>query len=242
MTLNNKAHSAIIIFARMSSTRLPGKMLKKLAGKSLIEHVITRAKEAKVPHNIYLATSNHPSDAPLVKEVLDLGIEVFTGDLENVALRALQAMEHFGIQAMARVCGDRIFLDAQEIDHALNFILDDYDFATNQSDEQRPLPGMTCEALSYKAYKKYFDLINSNDLKEHLTQVFYRYPEHFKMARFKAFHPSTSKIRPVIDTPDDFNIINKLVEELTQKYGVDFHHHIDTKSVLKLLEQRATYA
>ena len=102
-------NKAIIIFSRMNSSRLPGKALMKLAGKTLLEHVITRAKLCQTQARIIVATSNETSDDLLAQLCKNLNVDYFRGPLNNLVLRTHQTMEHFKIDSMARVCGDRIF-------------------------------------------------------------------------------------------------------------------------------------
>ena len=109
----------ILIFARMNSKRLKGKMLMKIGKKSLIFHIIDRVKKIKNKKNIILATSNKKSDDNLVKEARKKKIKIFRGNLNNVVNRAIDCCEKYNLDSFVRICGDRVFLDYKEVDNAI---------------------------------------------------------------------------------------------------------------------------
>ena len=109
----------VVIFARMSSKRLPGKMLKKIGKKSLILHIIDRAKKIKNKKTLILATSKKKSDDKLILEAKKRNIKIFRGNLNNVVKRAYDCCKKFNLYSIVRICGDRIFLNYKDIDRAV---------------------------------------------------------------------------------------------------------------------------
>ncbi len=177
----------ILIFARMSSKRLKGKMLMKIGKKSLIFHIIDRVKKIRNGKNIILATSNKKSDDNLVREAKKKKIKIFRGSLNNVVKRAINCCEKYNLDNFVRICGDRILLDYKEIENAIKkFTLSKkkIDIASNLFEGKVP-SGKTIEIVSYNALKKiYKKKLSSLDL-EHLTTYFYKNKKQFQILKLK---------------------------------------------------------
>ncbi|MEE8077583.1 MAG: glutamate-1-semialdehyde aminotransferase, partial [Pseudomonadales bacterium] len=101
-----------IIQARMSSVRLPGKVLMKAAGRTVLQYVIERLKQCAALDGIVVATSTDDRDMPIVNHCEELGVAVCRGSLEDVAWRSLEVAERFGFGVFVRVCADSPLLDA----------------------------------------------------------------------------------------------------------------------------------
>ena len=110
--VNKCTQTGIIIFSRMSSSRLPGKALKRVGNKVLIEHVLDRALRVG-SYRVILATSEERSDDPLVEFVNQnyKMVDIFRGDLLDVRARAIAACKFYKLDAFARICGDRPLFD-----------------------------------------------------------------------------------------------------------------------------------
>ena len=85
-----------IIFSRMSSGRLPGKAMLDISGKTLLNRVIERTKSIKLIDHICIATSTNIEDDVIESTAEFLGIDVFRGDLNDVAGRAISAADYYG--------------------------------------------------------------------------------------------------------------------------------------------------
>ena len=83
----NKRRTVIIVQARMVSTRLPGKILKKVMGRPLLEYQIERLKKIKEVNDIVIATTTNQSDDPVVKLCRELNCTYFRGSEDDVLLR-----------------------------------------------------------------------------------------------------------------------------------------------------------
>ncbi|GAI23440.1 unnamed protein product, partial [marine sediment metagenome] len=108
--------SAIFITARTKSTRLPKKVLRKIKGKTIIEHLIDRLKLAKLPDLIVLCTSTNPNDDILVDIAKKNGIEYFRGSEDDVLARFLKAASAFNIDFISITWGDEPFCAPEYID------------------------------------------------------------------------------------------------------------------------------
>ena len=119
----------ITIEARMGSSRLPGKTLKLLAGKPMLERIIERLKRVKLADQIIVATTTSPDDLPIVDLAKKLGVGYYQGDEEDVLDRVLQAAKKYGIDIIVETCGDCPVIDPQLLDLEIaTFLNNDYDY------------------------------------------------------------------------------------------------------------------
>ena len=122
----------VIIQARMSSRRLPGKVLMKIQGKTLIERVVEGVSRSKYVTKIIVATSKHKTDLPLRKLCLKKKINYYAGSLHNVASRFYEISKNLNVKSFVRICADSPFIDPNLIDKCLiKFNSKNYDIVTN---------------------------------------------------------------------------------------------------------------
>ncbi len=106
-----------IVQARMSSRRLPGKVLADLAGKPMLVRIVERLRRARSLAFVGVATSVEPSDDPIAACCEALGIPCFRGPLDDVLARYVAACEHRGLDAVVRITGDCPFVCPEASDH-----------------------------------------------------------------------------------------------------------------------------
>lgn len=109
--------TAIILQARMSSKRLPGKTLAPIGTKPLVWYVITRLQATGIP--VVVSTSEDPSDDVLADYLKSHSIDFFRGSLDNVLQRYIQTAEEFGIRHIIRVTGDNPLVDTESLQKQL---------------------------------------------------------------------------------------------------------------------------
>ena len=105
--------TAIIIFSRHNSTRLPGKALKLIHGREMLGWVIDRARLVNNNIPVIVATSSEPQDDQIAEFSQSNGVFCFRGDSNNVLKRAIDTCKEFKIDVFARVCGDRPFFSPE---------------------------------------------------------------------------------------------------------------------------------
>jgi spore coat polysaccharide biosynthesis protein SpsF len=113
---NTTASIPVFITARMGSTRLPGKHLKEICGKPVIEQMITRIKQAKLPAFIVLCTTVLPEDDILVELANRSNIKYFRGNPTDILKRWLDAADHFGVPYFISAEADDVFCDPEFVD------------------------------------------------------------------------------------------------------------------------------
>lgn len=195
----------VIVFARMSSTRLPGKSLCMIGGRTLIGRVFDRSKAVGLEGPVVLATSDRPEDDCLVDVAQAEGVGVFRGSLDDVAGRALAAAQAFGLEAFARVCGDRPFFDPRLVaDLAALRRRDDLDLATNAQRKTYP-PGLTAEVIRTAALGQALAETDDPQDREHVTRYFYSAPDRFSIGNIASPVPLDPRVSLVIDTAEDYD-------------------------------------
>jgi len=190
-----------IIQARMSSTRLPGKALKKLKGKTIIEWIFIRLKKCKSLNNIILATTVHKEDDSLCKLGDKYNIPVVRGNKNNVLSRYVRVIEKFPSDAVVRITGDNPLTDIKTIDNITSY------FYTNNLDY--------CYAAKIP-YGSGADIFRSNELlniskraitprhKEHINTYYLDFHLSYTISSFITEGINRSDVRVTLDLEKDY--------------------------------------
>ena len=169
----------LIIQARMSSTRLPGKSIMPLADKPLVYRMVERLKKSKKIDEIVIATSNQPEDQVLVELAKELMVSFFQGDLLDVRDRYLKAAERFEADFILRIPADNPIPDWHEIDKLIDFHLEHNPsgFSSNlaQVNDSGYLDGIGAEIFSTKLLQESVARSSSDTVKEHVHRNFFDY-------------------------------------------------------------------
>jgi len=150
----------VFITARMGSTRLPGKHLLEICGKPIIEQMITRVKQAKLPEFIVLCTTSLPEDDVLVEIANRYNIKSFRGNPIDILKRWLDAADYFRVQSFISAEADDVFCDPEFIDIiTLELQTNTYDYISCKG-----LPfGVTPTGINVEALRKICSLKKEND-------------------------------------------------------------------------------
>lgn len=191
-----------IIQARMNSSRLPGKSVSMLNGKPMIQYLIERLQHCRGLDLIILATSNELSDGPINELGQKMGINIFRGELENVAKRFLGAIDRYKLDYFVRVNGDSPLLDQRLIEKGLALYLHgDYDLVTNVNPRTFSR-GESVEVINSRSFERSYSKMKGPEDYEHITQVFYKNHDLFKIKNFISDLPRP-EIELAVDTADD---------------------------------------
>ena len=193
-----------LIQARMNSARLPGKVLKELAGRAILAHVHAAAAEALPQEAILVATSLDPSDDPIAAYCELHGIQVFRGSLENVGLRLQEALALLEVGAFFRICADSPFYDPALMNEAIaKYAVGNYDLVSNVFPRSFP-KGRSVELARCSTFLAYDFRSASQEEKEHVFAGYYREAGKFRITNFSS--PSDlSGLNLCVDTPEDWN-------------------------------------
>ena len=207
----------IVIQARLSSRRLPSKVLKKVFDKSLIEYQIERLKKSRYNNNIIISTSNKESDDKLVYFCKNNNLKFYRGNLNNVSLRISKTIKKFNLKSFIRICGDSPLIDPKLLDKLINiYSTKKYDLVTNKFPRSFPI-GQTIEIINAKTYLDSIYLINSKEEREHVTLHLYKNSKLFKIKNVKNKN-NYSKTNHAIDTISQFIRFKKFIENNKSLY------------------------
>jgi len=216
--LNRLKKCAIIIQARMLSSRFPGKMLSRLSDTPLIEYVYRRCQNS-CASKILVATSNDATDDSLYNYCRDRKILAMRGSLDNVLERYIQAANFFGVDYIIRVCGDTPFVDISLIDKLLEMLVrEKLDYVS--FDRQGCASGFYSEAVTLEALKKTATQTNDKKDLEHVTKFIIKNREKF-LVKFidVGLDPGYMiNVRLTVDFPEDVKMINAVIDRLGDKF------------------------
>lgn len=212
-------HVVAIIQARMGSSRLPGKVMLDLCGKTVLEHDLLRVKAAKLLHAIVVATTVHPHDDRIATEASRCGVEVSRGSEEDVLARYYQAALEHRADIVVRITSDCPLFDPDLLDHMLE------QFLTSQQTEspldymsntlvRRTFPrGLDAEIFSFAALEKANREATENFHREHVTPYLYQHPDVFNLGGYFD-KTDNSRYRWTLDTDADLELIRAVYKEL----------------------------
>lgn len=198
-----RARFMLFIQARMSSERLPGKVLKQAHGKPLLSYVVDRVRASSLNDSFAVITSVNPEDDPVESFCVQNCIPHFRGPLEDVAARFISAGEYFGADYFIRLCADSPWADSAIIDTAADLIMTgEWDLVTNAHPRSFP-KGLTVEAIALNVFKSRYAGFTPAE-KENIFTHFYRNPGDYKIKNIANPMGDFSADNLSIDTPDDF--------------------------------------
>ncbi|MBI1812280.1 glycosyltransferase family protein [Candidatus Peregrinibacteria bacterium] len=219
-----------IVQGRMSSRRLPGKILADTAGVPLLMHVLRRAQAADVFDVVVMATSTDPSDDPVEDFCTASGFACFRGDLNNVLERYFTAAKMYNADLITRITADCPLLDPQVV-RAVNEAFDPvhHDYVSNTLERTYP-NGLDTEVFSMEALTKARERAMLPSEKEHVTPFIYKNPDMFRMHQITQKH-DLSSLRWTVDELRDLEFVRAVFEELgTGTFG--------QREILALLKRR----
>jgi spore coat polysaccharide biosynthesis protein SpsF len=220
--MSTREHLRIVavIQARMGSTRLPGKVLKPVAGQPLLWHIIHRLQASHLIEEIAVATTTHPRDDAIVEFGQANGVTVVRGPEDNVLARFACAAETLDADIIVRVSSDAPFIDAGFVDHLIASMIEqggDYVLLEEGAvTAHEGVDPMTRRALD----KLMMDAHDDPVAREHVTGYFKLHPDFVPIARAQSFPPLARRGgRLTIDTPDDLAFVEAVHARMHARAG-----------------------
>ena len=203
------------IQARMGSTRLPGKVLKQVKGRPLLDYLVERVAQAKEIAKTVILTTTKVSDDPIAHFCQERKLSCFRGSEEDVLDRYYQAAVFRKPDGIVRITADCPIIDPEVIDQVVQVFREGsppFDYVSNGMERTFPR-GLDVEVFTYQALEKaYLEAILPEE-REHVTPYLYRHPELFHIGKV-ALSPSQVQHRWTVDTPEDFALIRLIIEHL----------------------------
>ena len=218
-----------LIQARMTSSRLPRKVLQDIAGCPMLLRVVDRVKQAKTIDIVAVITSTHESDDAIEQCCNENDIEIFRGNLDDVLDRYYQAAKHFQADNIVRITADCPLLDPAISDLVVEtFKNGNYDYVSNTIEYTYP-DGLDTEVFRYVTLERAWQLANLKSEREHVTAYIYKHPEIFRLGVVKN-QEDLSSLRWTVDTPSDLEFIRAVYAGFTDE-------HFGMEDVLRFIKE-----
>jgi len=223
--------TGVIIQARMSSERFPGKVLYKTAGKPLLGYLLERLEHCQYCDRVVVATSVEESDDDIEKFCDALKVNCYRSSLENVAERFKGAAVKYDFDSFVRICADSPLLDYRLIDRLVEIFTEgEFDLVTNILDRTFP-KGQSVEVIRRDTFERAFKLMKEPQDREHVTRYFYNRPGEFRI--FNLLNDvDYSWLQLTIDRPDDIAIFDSILGGMDRP-----HWEYSLEDILELWHQ-----
>jgi len=228
--------------ARSGSTRLPAKVFKEIAGKSLLKIHIDRAKQAKLVDDFLVATTSSENDAPIVDVAHACGVHSSRGSESNVLDRFYQGALKFNPEWIVRITSDCPLVDPVLIDQVIQYTWDqDADYCSNTLIEAFP-DGQDIEVFKFSALEKAWKEAELDSDKEHVTPFIKRNSDFMDGKLYHAVNYNSdvdyNRVRLCVDEPIDMEVMTKLIDihGLDKDWMTYTQEYLNNKSIYRLNE------
>ncbi|MBE9528278.1 MAG: glycosyltransferase family protein [Proteobacteria bacterium] len=220
-----------IVQARMTSTRLPGKVLKEICGTTILGHVLARLGGANRIDKLVVATSTDSTDDVIEQWCRDNGQEVSRGSLDDVLDRYYGAAVETGAAIVVRITADCPLIDPQIVDSVIELLLSGgHDYASLGGDFP---DGLDCEAFTFETLKRAHAEAKLASEHEHVTPYIYKNPDRFDIATV-TLEGGNAQLRWTVDDEKDFSLVTHIFEGLS---GTDADKLFYTGDILEFLRK-----
>jgi spore coat polysaccharide biosynthesis protein SpsF len=204
-------NNVVIVQARMTSTRLPGKVLLPLGGEPMLSRLIERLKRVRRAHAIVIATTINATDNAIVALCERLGVICHRGSEHDVLARYADAARAVHASVVVRITSDCPLIDPALIDEAIaRFEQGDVDYVSNMLPPTWPY-GMAVEVFSAQALAEACAEATQPAEREHVTPFIYAHPERFRLHNL-ASPTDLSGQRWTVDTLEDYELVKRLFD------------------------------
>lgn len=226
-----------IIQARMGSTRLPGKILKKVLGKPLLDYQIERLKRSKLINKIVIATTTNKQDQEIVDFCKSRFISFYRGSEEDVLARYYETAKKYKADVIVRITSDCPLIDPVIVDKVVEEYLNDttQDYVSNTIERTYPR-GMDTEVIQFSLLEEIHREAKSLTEREHVTAYIYNHPAMYRIKQVKQVIDE-SHYRLTVDTIEDFQVTCTLIEFLYKDNPLFSLH-----DVIRLLKEKPDLA
>ncbi len=224
-----------IIQARMGSTRLPGKVLKDLAGATVLERVVSRLRRCRLVSKVVVATSLEKADDLILNECQRIGTDGFRGSEQDVLDRYYRAAQQAEAEVVVRITSDCPLIDPEVSDKTIQkFLAERPDYASNALERTYPR-GLDTEVMTFAALESAWNEARQTYQREHVTPFLYQHPERFKILSVKGDH-DYSQHRWTLDTPEDLEFLRAVYARIVDRDDLSW------RDVLNIVEREPELA
>lgn len=204
----------VMIQARMGSSRLPGKVMKNVVGKPLLQHIIERLNFCDKIDKIIVITSQENENQPIVQLCDELNVSCFSGNENDVLDRYYQAAKNFNLKendSIVRITADCPLIDPEIVDSViLKHIKGNYDYTTNTIVRTYP-DGLDCEVFKVSILNEMWEKAKLKSEREHVTLFIKNNQNDYYCGNVES-KIDNSSLRWTVDEKEDFMLISKIFE------------------------------
>jgi spore coat polysaccharide biosynthesis protein SpsF len=210
-----------LIQARMSSTRLPGKVLQDIGGWPMLLRVANRVRKAMSIDLAAVVTSTHSDDDAIGRLCEEHCLPCFRGSLDDVLDRYYQAALHFQADVIVRITADCPLLDPEIVNLVVRSFQDgSYDYVSNTLECTYP-DGLDTEIFRFETLKRAWQEAQLKSEREHVTAYIYKHPELFRLGSIKQ-EKDLSALRWTVDTAKDLEFVRRVYQHFrNDEFGMD---------------------
>lgn len=222
-----------IVECRMTSTRLPGKILMDLEGEPVVMRVIERIKPSKYVNNIVVATTTNKEDEPLIKLLEENSIEYYRGEEWDVLKRVVETARHFKADAIVEITSDCPLVDMEISDGVIERFLEGrFDMVSNSIFRTYPI-GMDTHVIDPSALERAMEETDHMEQRDWVIRHILQNPQSYQISNVEApRHFRHQDLRLTLDTQDDLELIRKVFKELYPR-----NPHFNLYDIIKLFER-----
>jgi len=205
------------IEARMSSSRLPGKVMKEVLGKPILHHLVTRLRAVPSIDEIVLATTSNPTDDVLVSFAKNEGIASFRGSEDDVMARVIGAADSVNAEIIVEITGDCPIIDHEIVAQTIQmFLVHEADYVSNADIRSYP-DGMDTQVFRLDTLKRSASMTTNSLEHEHVTLHIRNHPELFSKLHLVA-PPELNwpELGLTLDEMADFELLKRIIEYFDQ--------------------------
>ena len=215
------------------SSRLQGKVLKKINNKPLLHYLLNRVKLAtKYRSDIVLATHRDHYNKKIEKFFFDKNISIFYGSKNNLLKRTFDLLKIKNYDYFVRVCGDRVIFNYEDCRKFIGLLkrekITKYDLISNKFKNHTP-KGLIVEIMKVKCFKNNYRKITSKSDKEHMLNFFYRENKIKKKFIFNKIFEKYKDYNFSVDTKNDFDFIKQIYKKNK------FNYKLKNNKLIKIL-------
>lgn len=234
-------NNLIIIQARLSSTRLPGKVLQPIYAKqSILDIQLSHLVKLKMP--LVLATTTNDSDQPLVEWAIKNRVDYFCGDELDVLQRFIDCAEKYNAEKLIRICSDNPFIQLNSIEQFIDELEGGADYVSYADKQGTPAIrkhwGLFTEGVKLSALQKCQTILEGKSdaafYQEHVTNFIYGHPIDFSVSLLPAPEVVIARddLRFTIDTQNDFDNMQQLLHLL------QFNEQTNLNDLINVVNQK----
>lgn len=223
MTASLRPKVVASIEARMSASRLPGKVLMDVAGAPALTRLLRRLRRCRTLDGIILATTDNPADDALEAWAESEALSCYRGSEDDVLDRVVQAHTQMHSEIIVEICGDTPLLDPIVVDQAVEtFLSGDWDVVSNTCKLTWP-QGIDAQVFRYDALADIAARVQDPAVREHVSLFFYENPDRYRVHHLQApAQDQAPEQRLQLDYAEDLELIREIYTRLEPGSGDAF--------------------